>query len=79
MRLKWPNDLMLDGRKAAGSLSEVAEAKAIVGIGINLTWAPPARQVDQPAIRLLEKPRAGLAVWSVAEPDRILGRGVSCQ
>ncbi len=75
VRLKWPNDLMLDGRKAGGILVEVAEAKAIVGIGINLTWAPPgAAQLDQPRDQLLEKLAQALAVWSVAQPDRILGR-----
>ncbi len=43
-RLKWPNDLLLDGRKAAGVLVEVAppaptiidRGAAILGIGINV-------------------------------------------
>ena len=75
VRLKWPNDLMLDGRKAGGILVEVAEAKAIVGIGINLTSAPPgAAQLDQPRDPLLAKLAEELAKWSAAEPNRILGR-----
>ena len=39
-RLKWPNDVLLDGRKLAGILIETATARdgiwAIIGIGINL-------------------------------------------
>jgi BirA family transcriptional regulator, biotin operon repressor / biotin---[acetyl-CoA-carboxylase] ligase len=44
--LKWPNDLMVDDAKLAGMLSQVgvsAEAGTfvVVGIGVNLAWAPP--------------------------------------
>ena len=39
LRLKWPNDVLLSGRKLAGVLCEGvtsgAEAKVIVGIGLN--------------------------------------------
>jgi BirA family biotin operon repressor/biotin-[acetyl-CoA-carboxylase] ligase len=34
--LRWPNDLMLDGRKVAGILAQMAEGSAIAGIGINV-------------------------------------------
>ncbi|HEV2445969.1 MAG TPA: biotin--[acetyl-CoA-carboxylase] ligase, partial [Candidatus Sulfopaludibacter sp.] len=34
--LRWPNDLMLDDRKVAGILVQLAEGKAVAGIGINL-------------------------------------------
>jgi BirA family biotin operon repressor/biotin-[acetyl-CoA-carboxylase] ligase len=39
--LKWPNDLLLDGKKAAGILTEMATAAGaiqhvIVGIGVNI-------------------------------------------
>lgn len=52
--LKWPNDVLADGRKLAGILVEVAgeaggPATAIVGIGINRRLTPrSARSVDQP-------------------------------
>lgn len=36
IRLKYPNDLMLHGRKLGGVLVEIAQETAIVGIGINL-------------------------------------------
>ena len=41
--LRWPNDVMLGGKKAAGILVQLVEGKAIAGIGINLnhTQLPP--------------------------------------
>lgn len=41
-RIKWPNDLMLDGRKAAGILAESAivgesVCYAVLGIGVNVS------------------------------------------
>jgi len=36
LQLKWPNDLLLDGRKAGGVLVEVAAEAAVLGIGINV-------------------------------------------
>lgn len=45
LRLKWPNDILLDGRKLAGLLVEASlsgsEAQIIVGVGINIAIAPP--------------------------------------
>jgi BirA family biotin operon repressor/biotin-[acetyl-CoA-carboxylase] ligase len=41
--LKWPNDLLLDGRKIAGVLAQSAgdgPAYVVVGIGLNVRWAP---------------------------------------
>jgi BirA family transcriptional regulator, biotin operon repressor / biotin---[acetyl-CoA-carboxylase] ligase len=36
--LKWPNDLLIDGRKCAGILAEVVEpGVVVVGIGLNTT------------------------------------------
>lgn len=37
-RLKWPNDLMLDGDKVGGILVEILDAVAVVGLGLNLHW-----------------------------------------
>ena len=46
VRLKWPNDIMLDGRKVGGILTETesaAPSRVVIGIGLNLSWnAPPA-------------------------------------
>ena len=45
VRLKWPNDLMLDGCKLGGILTERTGNKCVVGTGINLWWAPPGGAV----------------------------------
>lgn len=37
--LRWPNDVMLGGRKVAGILVQLVEGKAIAGIGINVNHA----------------------------------------
>lgn len=43
VRLKYPNDLLIDGRKLGGVLVEIVEGTAIVGVGVNLcqTAFPP--------------------------------------
>jgi len=40
VHLKWPNDVLLDGKKLAGVLLETVEDKIIVGIGVNLVSSP---------------------------------------
>ena len=44
--LKWPNDLMLSGKKLAGILLERAGERVVLGFGVNLAAAPqlPDRQ-----------------------------------
>jgi len=47
VQLRWPNDLLLDGAKVAGILTEASLrpggtlAHVIFGIGVNLAYAPP--------------------------------------
>jgi BirA family biotin operon repressor/biotin-[acetyl-CoA-carboxylase] ligase len=54
VRLKWPNDLLLDGGKAAGILVELSgdlsgPCTAIIGIGVNVRLpAGQAEVIDQP-------------------------------
>jgi BirA family transcriptional regulator, biotin operon repressor / biotin---[acetyl-CoA-carboxylase] ligase len=45
--LKWPNDLLVGGRKVAGVLAEADAGAVVVGIGINLNWEgdPPANGI----------------------------------
>ncbi len=41
--LKWPNDLLLDDAKLAGILAQAklgSEPAVVVGVGINVGWAP---------------------------------------
>jgi BirA family biotin operon repressor/biotin-[acetyl-CoA-carboxylase] ligase len=39
--LKWPNDLLIDGRKAGGILTESDGTVVVVGLGVNLWWPDP--------------------------------------
>jgi BirA family biotin operon repressor/biotin-[acetyl-CoA-carboxylase] ligase len=53
VRLKWPNDLVVDGRKLGGILvnlrAERAACSAVVGFGINVRLPPEAAaMIDQP-------------------------------
>jgi BirA family biotin operon repressor/biotin-[acetyl-CoA-carboxylase] ligase len=75
VKLKWPNDLLLDGRKLGGILVETTAGKAICGVGINLTWAPDgAAQLDQPRGAVFERLREKMDEWTAAPPERVLTR-----
>jgi BirA family biotin operon repressor/biotin-[acetyl-CoA-carboxylase] ligase len=50
LALKWPNDVLLSGRKLAGILIEAEQDWAVIGIGINCTHHPLA--TAQPATDL---------------------------
>jgi BirA family biotin operon repressor/biotin-[acetyl-CoA-carboxylase] ligase len=52
--LRWPNDVMLAGKKVAGILVQVAEGNAIAGIGINVnqTSFPPHLASEATSLRL---------------------------
>lgn len=55
-RLKWPNDVLVDGAKLAGVLVEARQVHhsrcIVVGIGLNVNAAPPAQHVERPATSL---------------------------
>ena len=40
-QMKWPNDLLIDGKKVSGILAQGAANFVVVGIGVNVGWAPP--------------------------------------
>lgn len=40
IELKWPNDVMLGGRKLAGILLERSDSRIAVGFGVNLAASP---------------------------------------
>src|SRR4029077_6870301 len=52
--IKHPNDVLVDGRKAAGILAEAAD-RVVLGIGINVGAAlwPDAASVDRDRLELL--------------------------
>lgn len=71
-RLKWPNDVLLGGRKLAGIVVEARGEHCIVGIGVNLTWAPPGAAMLGAEVErddLLDRLLAALQRW-FAETDR---------
>lgn len=75
VRLKWPNDLLLDDRKLGGILVEVTHGKAVCGVGINLTWAPPgAARLDQARDEVLDRLRARLDAWTGRKPEDVITR-----
>jgi len=49
-RIKWPNDILVDGAKIAGILLERAGDAIVVGIGINVTGHPVG--LDRPVTSL---------------------------
>lgn len=46
--LKWPNDVLVDGKKICGILSERVPGGVIIGIGLNVNMQT-ADHIDQPA------------------------------
>ena len=50
--LRWPNDLMLDGRKAAGILVQLHGGIAICGIGINVNHTGFPEGLDATSLAL---------------------------
>jgi BirA family biotin operon repressor/biotin-[acetyl-CoA-carboxylase] ligase len=60
--IKWPNDLVVEDRKLAGVLAEsTPDGAVVVGIGVNLGWAPEG------AARAAEVGRDELASALLAE------------
>jgi len=51
--LRWPNDVMIDGRKVAGILVQLADSVATAGIGVNVNHAafPPELAVQATSLR----------------------------
>ena len=48
--LKWPNDVLVNGRKIAGILLEIAENSIIIGSGVNIASIPPIDNNPHPPV-----------------------------
>jgi BirA family biotin operon repressor/biotin-[acetyl-CoA-carboxylase] ligase len=53
VQLKWPNDLMAEGRKLGGILIELrgeamGPCDAVIGVGLNVRMPPAPGRIDQP-------------------------------
>jgi BirA family transcriptional regulator, biotin operon repressor / biotin---[acetyl-CoA-carboxylase] ligase len=84
--VKWPNDVLVDGRKVAGILVEgrPQEGWAVVGIGLNVALRvddfPPELQETAATLGLPEEAvepsltemLARLGTWIAADPDAVL-------
>jgi BirA family biotin operon repressor/biotin-[acetyl-CoA-carboxylase] ligase len=79
LSLKWPNDLMRDGAKAAGILLERSGNRVVAGFGVNLAAAPAIEGRATAALDGVVTPQAFapllaasfarlLAAWRGADP-----------
>lgn len=45
VHIKWPNDILLEGKKVCGILLEAFENKLIIGIGVNVAHTPEKKMM----------------------------------
>ena len=78
LMLKWPNDLLLQGKKLAGILLERSGDRVVAGFGVNLAVAPDLPEVRTASLGAAISPEAFapliaarfarlLALWRSAE------------
>jgi BirA family biotin operon repressor/biotin-[acetyl-CoA-carboxylase] ligase len=72
LMLKWPNDVMIGGAKLAGVLLERVEDSVVVGIGVNLAYAPAL--ADRETVALGAPDRDGFAADLARQFDIELDR-----
>ena len=57
-QIKWPNDVLLEGRKVAGILAEMKGVAVVLGIGINVNQTaaelPPDTKLEAASLRTLD-------------------------
>lgn len=82
--IKWPNDILVDGKKIAGILIEYAGPYVIVGIGINVMSNPTVAEykttkmdvytADVPLRELLARLMRNMDKWMRADFSRVRAR-----
>ncbi len=64
---KWPNDVLVEGRKVAGILLDASSAGSgrcewvVIGMGINVRWYPGPSEAEFPATSLVAEGAAGIS------------------
>jgi BirA family transcriptional regulator, biotin operon repressor / biotin---[acetyl-CoA-carboxylase] ligase len=57
-QLKWPNDVLVDGRKVAGVLAEARDGVVVVGVGLNVNQTaaelPAEARIQAASLRSLD-------------------------
>jgi BirA family biotin operon repressor/biotin-[acetyl-CoA-carboxylase] ligase len=62
--VKFPNDVLLGGRKVAGILAEASEGRVVLGVGVNVAQGPGDLPVDA------RTPATSLAIETGCTVDR---------
>ncbi|MEW6378088.1 MAG: biotin--[acetyl-CoA-carboxylase] ligase [bacterium] len=79
VRLKWPNDLVIDRKKVGGILIEAKRDAIIAGVGINLVSSPEKLQLDDPlALPPISLKAAGYSARLLDLWNRLVLIGQSC-
>jgi BirA family biotin operon repressor/biotin-[acetyl-CoA-carboxylase] ligase len=56
--IKWPNDVLVDGRKVSGGLAELRDGAVILGIGMNVNQTedqlPPNPRIPAASLRTID-------------------------
>lgn len=50
-QIKWPNDVLIDGKKISGVLIEYSQNFVIVGIGINIATCPTVKEYQTTKVK----------------------------
>jgi BirA family biotin operon repressor/biotin-[acetyl-CoA-carboxylase] ligase len=75
-RLKWPNDIMIGGKKAGGILIQNRRGISVAGVGLNLASAPdPASLRADHAIPATHLEAAGHQTAPLSLWERLVDRG----
>ena len=53
--IKWPNDLVVRGRKVGGLLAEATRRGIVVGAGVNVNFSAAELTVEQPLATVLDE------------------------
>jgi BirA family biotin operon repressor/biotin-[acetyl-CoA-carboxylase] ligase len=57
-RIKWPNDVLVDGRKVSGGIADLRDGAVVLGIGVNVNQTeeqlPPDTRTPAASLRSLD-------------------------